>query len=89
MVISFSPEDLLQFFTLKDGMWRVRCDGLPEGTRVVRVEYSPMRHVVRFVLENDDPNFGYLIGKYQEPLEIDFLWEAEGEDEDRTHHSRS
>lgn len=53
VIAIFTPEELLQFFTVKDGVWHVDCRGLPDDYKVISMSYDPESNQVRFLLETD------------------------------------
>jgi hypothetical protein len=66
VVVDFTPQELLQFFTEPDSIWHVKCRGLPSDCQVVGVEWNARRQVITFVLETEQLDRFFQIGEHCE-----------------------
>jgi hypothetical protein len=79
VVLEFEPEDLLQFFREPESIWYIRArKNIPEDARVLRVQYDPCRHILQFVMASETHGFGFQVGKYCVPPNLELGWEAKG-----------
>jgi hypothetical protein len=77
LVVEFAPDELLQFFSIKNGIWKVKCKGLPDDCRVIAVYWDAMREVLRFLLETQEPEWFYQVPNRGEPPCFDDFAEVE------------
>ena len=71
VIARINPSELMRFFSVKNGVWQVRCKGLPEDCRVISVSWDNHRDLLEFVLETNDERAFYELGDTQEPPERD------------------
>lgn len=77
VALDFLPEQLLEVFSVKNGIWKVECPGLPSDYKVLGIEFNVRRQVVTFILETENPDRFFMLGKYQEPPCVDLYGKVE------------
>lgn len=75
-VVCIDFVDVVRFFSVKDGLWQVRCKGLPEDCRVISATCNNKRGVIEFVLESEGSPY-FELAKTQEPPNISLYEEIE------------